>query len=126
MQEHPQSEGKFTFDSIPFICNRYLNVHVDAMRVLLTLLPHSKKMHTVAICGPLQDAFLQAAAMLLCMHGLYKETVTYLQITIAPNCQVQQYSTTTFANEKDLKVKYVVHFLASVGVTIDKAETWRQ
>ena len=39
---------------------------------------------------------------------------------------MQQYSTTTFANERDLKVEHVACFLASVGVTIDKAETWRQ
>jgi len=80
----------------------------------------------VAICGPLQDTFLQAAAMLLCMHGLYEETVTHLQITIAPNHCVQQYSTTTFANEKDLKAKYVAHFLASIGMTVDKAKIWQQ
>ena len=85
MWEHPWSEGKFTFDGVPFICNGYLNVHVDAMKVLLALLPHSKKMHMVAIHGPLRDTFLRAVAMLLCVHGLYEETVTCLQITIAPN-----------------------------------------
>ena len=126
MQEHPRSGGKFTFDGVPFICNRYLNVHIDAVKVLLALLPHSKKMHMVAIRGPLRDMFLQAVAMLLCIHGLYEETITRLQITITPNRQVQQYSTTTFANKRDLKVEHVAHFLASVGITVDKAKTWRQ
>ena len=39
---------------------------------------------------------------------------------------MQQYSITTFANNKDLKVKHMAYFLASIGVTVDKAETWQQ
>jgi len=85
MREYPCTEGRFTLKGVPFICNRYLNVHVDAARALLTLLPlSSKKSHPGTICGPLRDAFLWSAAMLLNVHGMYGETITRLRLTIAP------------------------------------------
>jgi len=57
MREHPCTEGRFTLKGVPFVCNGYLNVHVDAARALLTLLLlSSKKSCLGTICGPLRDA----------------------------------------------------------------------
>jgi hypothetical protein len=127
MREHPCTEGWFTFKGVPFVCNGYLNVHVNAARALLALLPlSSKKSHPGTICGPLWDAFLRSVAMLLNVHGMYGETITRLRLTIAPQRRAHFYNPSEFADESHLNCKHVAHFLASVGVTVAKAETWRQ
>ena len=125
MCEHPCTEGRFTFKGVPFICNGYLNVHVDAARALLALLPlSSKKSHLGTIHGLLWDAFLQSAAMLLNVHGMYGETITHLHLTIVPQCCAHFYSPSEFADESHLNCEHVACFLASIGVTMAKAETW--
>jgi len=87
MHEHPRTEGWFTLKGVPFVCNGYLNVHVDAARALLALLPLlSKKSCPGTIHGLLQDAFLRSAAMLLNVYGMYGETIT---VTVRPLCQIQ-------------------------------------
>jgi len=125
MREHPRTEGRFTFKGVPFVCNGYLNVHVDAARALLALLPlSSKKSRPGTIRGPLRDTFLRSAAMLLNVHGMYGETITRLRLTIAPQRCAHFYNPSEFADESHLNCEHVACFLASVGVTVAKAETW--
>jgi len=108
MREHPRTEGWFTFKGVPFICNGYLNVHVDAARALLTLLPLlSKKSCLGTIHGPLWDAFLQSAVMLLNVHGMYGETITRLCLTIAPQRHAHFYNPSEFADESHLNCKHI-------------------
>jgi len=127
MREHPRTEGQFTLKGVPFVCNGYLNVHVDAARALLTLLPlSSKKSHPGTICGPLWDVFLRSVAMLLNVHSMYGETITHLRLTIVPQCHAHFYNPSKFADESHLNCKHVAHFLASIGVTVAEVETWRQ
>ena len=100
-------------------------MHVNATRALLALLPLlSKKSHLGTIYGPLRDAFLQSVAMLLNVHGMYGETITHLHLTIMPQCHAHFYSPSEFADESHLNCEHVACFLASVGVTMAKAETW--
>jgi len=100
-------------------------MHIDATRALLALLPlSSKKSHLGTIHGPLWDAFLRSAAMLLNVHGMYGETITCLRLTIAPQRHAHFYNPSKFADESHLNCKHVAHFLASVGVTVAEAETW--
>jgi len=102
-------------------------VHVDAARALLALLPLlSKKSRPGTIRGPLRDAFLRSAAMLLNVHGMYGETITRLHLTIAPQRCAHFYNPSEFADESHLNCEHVARFLASVGVTMAEAETWRQ
>jgi len=102
-------------------------VHIDATRALLALLLLlSKKSCLGTICGPLWDAFLWSAAILLNVHGMYGETITCVCLTIAPQCHAHFYNPSEFANESHLNCEHMVHFLASVGVTVAKAETWQQ
>ena len=127
MHEHPCTEGQFTFKGVPFVCNRYLNVHINATRALLALLLlSSKKSRPGTIRGPLQDVFLQSAAMLLNVHGMYGETVMCLHLTIVPQCHAHFYSPSEFADESHLNCEHVACFLASIGVTMAEAETWQQ
>ena len=127
MREHPRTEGQFTFKGVPFVCNGYLNVHVDATRALLALLLLlSKKSCPGTICGPLRDTFLWSVAMLLNVHGMYGETITRLHLTVAPQRYAHFYSPSEFADESHLNCEHVARFLASVGVTTAEAETWRQ
>jgi len=125
MREHPCTEGQFTLKGVPFICNGYLNVHIDAARALLALLPlSSKKSRLGTICGPLRDAFLWSAAMLLNVHGMYGETITHLRLTIVPQHHAHFYNPSEFADESHLNCEHVVRFLANIGVTVAKVETW--
>jgi len=126
IHEHPCTEGWFTLKGVPFVCNGYLNVHVDAARALLALLPLlSKKSCPGTIHGPLWDAFLRSAAMLLNVHGMYGETITRLRLTITPQRRAHFYNPSKFADESHLNCEHVARFLASVGVTVAKAETWQ-
>ena len=127
MHEHPRTEGQFTFKGVPFVCNGYLNVHVDAARALLALLPlSSKKSCLGTICGPLWDTFLQSVAMLLNVHGMYGETIMHLHLTIAPQRCAHFYSPSEFTDESHLNCEHVARFLESVGMTTAEVETWRQ
>jgi len=126
MHEHPHAEGQFTFKGVPFVCDGYLNVHIDAARALLALLLlSSKKSCLGTICGPLWDVFLWSAAILLNVHGMYGETIPCVCLTIAPQCHAHFYNPSEFANESHLNCKHMVRFLASIGVTVAKAETWQ-
>ena len=127
IHEHPHTEGQFTFKGVPFVCNGYLNVHVDAARALLTLLLlSSKKSRLGTIRGLLRDAFLQSAAMLLNMHGMYGETIMHLHLTVTPQRHAHFYSPSEFTDESHLNCEHVARFLASIGMTTAKAETWQQ
>jgi len=57
---------------------------------------------------------------------MYGETITCLRLTIAPQCHAHFYNPSEFADESHLNCEHVVRFLASIGVTVAKVETWQQ
>ncbi len=122
MREHPQSEGNFKFLGIPCVCQGYQVPHIEGARALLGFLPRHKGS---TIRGPLRDVFLCNAATLLCMPEQYQWVTTQIGVTITTPRRKQIYNTTQFGNETRLDVNDVARYFASIGVTMDEAESWR-
>jgi len=53
-------------------------------------------------------------------------TITHLCLTIVPQHCAHFYNPSEFADESHLNCEHVACFLASIGVTVAKAETWQQ
>jgi len=76
MREHPRPEGK-KFLGVPCVCQGYQAPHIEAARALLGFLTRHKG-NTAR--GPLRNAFLHNAAMLLCVPEPYQRVTTQLPV----------------------------------------------
>jgi hypothetical protein len=100
-------------------------VHIEGAKALLCFLPHASKGIKGPICGPIRDAFLQAAAILLIVPERYQHIVGQLELTIAPSRSRQHYNKSRFGDENHVNESSIAHFFATIGVTTDEAEKWQ-
>lgn len=75
--------------------------------------------------GPLRDAFLCAAAALLCVPERYMQVLAQLGQGVAQGRRALYYVEGRLGTAANFGVNEVAQFLASVGVTSDEAEQWR-
>ena len=75
--------------------------------------------------GPIWNAFIHAAAMLLCVPAQYMRILIQLRLDIERDSQLQHYDTLWFGNENHTGTSEVARYLASIGMTAEQAEQWR-
>ena len=122
-REPPQSGGTFKYVGIPLVGQGYQTVHIEGTRALLSFFPLTIKGATVR--GLLRDAFLRAAAALLCVPERYTQVLAQLGQGIAQGRRALYYDKGRFGTAANFGVNEMARFLASVGVTSDVAEQRR-
>jgi hypothetical protein len=120
---HPQSKGSFVYIGIPLVGQGYQTAHITGAKNILALLP--RQASGAARAGPLRNAFVPAAAALLCVPKLYQQAVSQQGQTIAQTRSAKAYDASQFGDAGQLGVNNVARYLASVGVTVAEAEGWR-
>jgi hypothetical protein len=119
----PRYKGNFIYLGIPLVGQGYLNVHIDGAKAILShLTPNTKGSITRT---PLRDAFIRAAALLLCVPGRYMRVLDGLSLKISKKRSHQFYDPAQFGNEHQLDLCRVAQYLASIGTTANEAEQWR-
>jgi hypothetical protein len=123
--DYPPLGQPFKYLGIPQIGQAFHSMHIEGVKALLCFLPRASKGIKGPICGPIRDAFLQAAAILLIVPERYQHIVGQLKLTIAPSCSRQHYNKSCFGDENHINKSSITHFFMTIRVTRDEAEKWQ-
>jgi len=124
MREDAEANGRtFTYIGIPLIGQGYPSIFIKGTKAILAFVPLSTKGHPLK--GPAHEPFLHTAAVLLCMHDQYPQTVIKLGISIAGNRSHQSYGKAQSEPSSPITTQLVAQCLAMNGVSAEEAESWR-
>jgi hypothetical protein len=124
LKDRRELHGQPQYIGIPLVGQGYQRVHLEGAKALLSFLPLNKRGTSVRL-GPLRDAFLRHAAVLLAVPECYQRQLTALGVVVCLQRRTALYVEANFAVANRLGVDDIVRFFASVGVQPEEAERWR-
>ena len=118
-----KNNSAFKYPGIPRVGNGYQTIHIEGTKTLLRLLPLAPR--TGSPRTPLRDAFLRAAAMLLCVPEQYTRVIDQLGVSITKGHTSLLYTEAQYGSARNIGTDDVARFLAATGTTSDEAEKLR-